>query len=340
MHINRQINGLKILKIAGGSFLAMAAAEGLGLNYSASAGVITLLSIHDTKRETVRVMAKRVMAFFIALLLASLCFRLLGYRPAAVGAFLLVFTPVCILLQIQEGISVCTVLMTHFLTEGSMSLGNVINEGLLLLVGAGIGVGMNLYIPGKKEMIRRKQHRIEEHFRWILAYMAGLLNGEKKNTQEYEEVFLTLDKMIKEGEHDAYSDMENRLLSETKYYLGYMGLRKSQLSVLNRIRFHLNWPYPFPGQARSIASLLLSVSRSFHEYNNARGLLEELEHVKEEMRSQPLPADREEFEARAVLFQVLLELEQFLVIKREFVDALDERDIRMFWQQEEWDCAE
>ena len=42
---------LKILKIAVGSMLAMAAAQALGLRYSSSAGVITLLSIQDTKRE-------------------------------------------------------------------------------------------------------------------------------------------------------------------------------------------------------------------------------------------------------------------------------------------------
>ena len=46
----------------------MAAAEWLGLNYAASAAVITLLSIHDTKRETIRVMAKRMAAFLVALL--------------------------------------------------------------------------------------------------------------------------------------------------------------------------------------------------------------------------------------------------------------------------------
>ena len=52
----------------------MAAAEWLGLNYVASAAVITLLSIHDTKRETIRVMAKRMAAFLVALLLGPVCF--------------------------------------------------------------------------------------------------------------------------------------------------------------------------------------------------------------------------------------------------------------------------
>ena len=61
MHRHGRI--LKILKIAVGSMLAMAAAQALGLRYSSSAGVITLLSIQDTKRETIRVTGRRFLAF-------------------------------------------------------------------------------------------------------------------------------------------------------------------------------------------------------------------------------------------------------------------------------------
>ena len=338
--MNRGLNGLKIIKIAGGSLLSMVAAEWLGLNYAASAAVITLLSIHDTKRETIRVMAKRMAAFLVALLLAPVCFYFLGYRPIAVGAFLLVFTPVCTLLNVQEGISVSTVLMTHFLTEGSVSAGNILNEVLLLLVGTGVGVAMNLYMPGKTGVIRQKQHRIESQFRCILAQMGDMLNGDgrcggnmlKLRDSGDETVFSNLEEMLRQGEEDAYKEMENRLLAETKYYLAYMGLRKNQLLILRRIRSHLEWSDSFPGQARYLARLFMSVSSSFHEYNNARGLLKELEDVKQQMRLQPLPATREEFESRAVLFQVMLELEQFLVLKREFVDGLTQHDIRSFWQ--------
>ena len=47
----------------------------------------------------IRDRAKRMAAFLVALLLAPVCFYWLGYRPIAVGAFLLVFTPVCTLLN-------------------------------------------------------------------------------------------------------------------------------------------------------------------------------------------------------------------------------------------------
>lgn len=361
--MNRYINGLKIVKIAGGTLLSILLAEQLGLNYAASAGVITLLSIHDTKRETFRVMGKRMAAFLMALLLAPVCFNWLGYRPAAVGLFLLLFTPACTYLRMQEGISVSTVLLTHFLAEGSMSWVNIVNEILLLLVGVGVGMVMNLYIPGRKRLIRLEQHRIEEQFRLLLANMAGILetggnrtavSGEIDGAKtvsgaadgaktasgaadcpEYQAGFAVLEEMLEQGERDAYRDMENRLLNDTRYYLSYMALRKSQLMVLRRIQFHLGWSRSFPVQASDISALFASVSRSFHEYNNAEGLLDELEQVKMQMRRQPLPVTREEFEVRAVLFQVLLELEQFLIMKREFVKGLCRQDIRMFWNTDE-----
>ena len=74
---------LKILKIAVGSMLAMAAAQALGLRYSSSAGVITLLSIQDTKRETIRVTGRRFLAFLAAMVLGPVSFALAGYRPLA-----------------------------------------------------------------------------------------------------------------------------------------------------------------------------------------------------------------------------------------------------------------
>ena len=65
---------------------------------------------------------------------------------------------------------------------------------------------------------------------------------------------------------------------------------------------------------------------------SGRGKLSEKE-VKEAMREQPLPELREEFENRAVLFQILLELEQFLEIKKKFVEELSAEEIGKFWRE-------
>lgn len=325
------MNYLKIVKIAAGAFLAIVLAEAIGLKYSASAGVITLLSIQDTKKETIRVMWRRLVSFGAALILAFFSFGLFGYRAVAIGIFLLFFAAICSRFQMLEGISVNTVLVTHFLAEKAMTPRLVWNELLLLIIGAGFGVLLNLYIPGKKKNIKLKQQQIEQLMRDILNRMSDALCGRKQGA-DADQILKLLKEELLAGEKSAFEDMENNLLSETRYYIRYMNMRKNQRTVLQRMNKSIDHLEELPVQAERIAGLLRQISRSFHEYNNAFMLLEELHQVKEGMRSDELPISRPEFENRAVLFQILLDLEQFLVTKREFVEGLSEDEIHEFWE--------
>ena len=330
----------KVMKIAAGAGLAMILAERLGLNYSASAGVITLLSIQDTKKETIRVVVRRLLSFVLAMVISAACFSAFGYGPAAVSVFLLMFSTVCMAFGMQEGISVNTVLMTHFLAERSMNAVNIGNELGLLVTGAGIGVLLNLYIPGKERVIRMSQRQIEGRMKEILWNMAKQLTAadQERSNMPSDQPPLTsrlteLDETLKQGEKSAYEDMENKLLSDTRYYLRYMNMRRTQAFVLGRIEAEMSHLKELPSQARPIAELMERISVSFHEYNNAVELLASLDRGTCSMREQRLPESREEFESRAVLFQILLELEQFLEIKKKFVEELSAEEIGKFWKE-------
>lgn len=337
---------IKVVKIAAGAGLAMVLAECLGIRYSASAGVITLLSIQDTKKETIRVAARRLLSFALAMVCSAVSFALFGYGAAAVCFFLLLFSASCMAFGMQEGISVNTVLMTHFLADRSMTVSDIGNELGLLVIGAGIGMILNLYIPGKEKQIRESQRRIEGQMKEILMCMAEILDiqggaEEEISPAESREAVQDrlrrcleqLDGELKAGEKNAYMDMENKLLAETRYYIRYMNMRRTQAFVLGRIEGELGHLRALPFQARYIARLAERISASFHEYNNAVELLGSLDLVKDYMRKQPLPEEREEFENRAILFQILLELGQFLEIKRKFVEELSDEEVRTFWER-------
>lgn len=325
---------IKVLKIAVGAGISIALAQEIGLNYSTATGVITLLSIQDTKKETIRVMVLRLCSFFLAVALSAVCFSLLGYGALGLGVFLLFFSGASLALGIQEGISVNTVLMTHFMAEQSMSIRNVGNELAILVIGVGMGVLLNLYIPGKGKQIRAKQGAVESRMKEILTDMAGLLSEASEVSREsLQNSLAELEMEVKLGEKHAYEEMENQLLSETGYYLRYMNMRHVQSTILGRIAenvFHLRVRLP---QSDQIARFMERVSAGFHEYNNGVDLLKELEGVTGFMREQTLPDTREEFESRAVLYQILLELELFLEIKRNFVEELTEDEIKKFWKE-------
>ena len=51
------------------------------------------------------------------------------------------------------------------------------------------------------------------------------------------------------------------------------------------------------------------------------------------MKKEGLPVNREEFESRAVLYHILMDLEEFLVFKQRFVKGLNERQKREYWDR-------
>ena len=62
--------------------------------------------------------------------------------------------------------------------------------------------------------------------------------------------------------------------------------------------------------------------------------IEKLEEISEQMKQEELPKTREEFEGRALLYHILMDLEEFLVYKKRFVNGLDEKKLRIYWKQE------
>ena len=87
---------IKSCKIAVAAFAAIALAGELGLKYSATAGIITVLSIQNTKKETLKSARNRGLAFLCALVLSALCFTLIGYHLWAFAVYLLLFSLICL----------------------------------------------------------------------------------------------------------------------------------------------------------------------------------------------------------------------------------------------------
>ena len=88
---------LQGMKLAGGALLAMLLAGALSLRYSATAGIITLLSILGTKRETLTIAAGRLMAYLAALAVAAVCYHVMGFTVWAFAVYLLVFAVIYVL---------------------------------------------------------------------------------------------------------------------------------------------------------------------------------------------------------------------------------------------------
>lgn len=323
---------LRVLKIAIGSTLAIIIANLLHLKYSTSAGIITLLTIQDTKRETLSVAGKRVLAYFISIVTAYIVFHIWGYHITVFAIYLFIFVFVCFLFGLQDALSICAVITTHFLMEKNMGPMLIENETMLLIVGMGSGVILNLYMLDRKHEILADQVAVEDDMRALICTIAdNLIERGREAEEKY--CFKTLEKRVDSAIAKAYENVNNNLISDTKYYLEYMEMRKRQCIILKRLYEQVDSLKHSYRQHEIIAEYLREMSKHFHKCNNAVALVVELEAIKEEFANDDLPTTREEFESRAILYYIMYELQSFLEIKKAFVESLSQSEIDNYWRR-------
>lgn len=323
---------LKLFKIAIGSAVAIFLADLLGLSYSTSAGIITLLTIQDTSRETIVISAKRGCAFLLATALAYMIFHLLGYHVFSYGIFLFLFIACCGPLHLGNAVSINAVLVTHYLMEKNMAFSMIGNEALILVIGAGIGTVLNLYMPDKSREIRAMQYQLEEDLRNVLLRMSEYIRKEERSDYTGN-CFDKLQTDIDAGKKQAFAYMNNTFFQESKYFLVYMNMREQQMVVLRDIYKKIISMRTILPQTNRVSELLHEIAVTFGESNNARELLAKREEVLTQMKESGLPVTRQEFEDRAVLYGILMDLEYFLQLKKEFADSLTQEQIRRYWHE-------
>lgn len=304
------------VKTALGAVAAMALAEALGLQYAATAGVIAVLSIMGTRRETLRIAAGRLAAFLSAMVIAWGCFELLGFTLAGYGAYLLLFTCLCGVMGWTYAVSMVAVLASHVLAVGSMSWAVVANEALLFLIGAACGMAVNLHLRPDAEGMRRRMQGVDEGLRHVLKALARGQEG----LAEANDCLQALEQELALARRQAEQNAANTFAPAPLYPLRYVRMRADQRRVLQQMAAAMGRIGSLPPQYAQVCALLARVEAEFSMTNDVAALLEALERLVADMRAQPLPAERAEFESRALLYYVLLRLEDFLQLKRRFVD--------------------
>jgi uncharacterized membrane protein YgaE (UPF0421/DUF939 family) len=324
---------IKIIKIALGSTIAILIAYLLNLQYAVAAGVIVLLSIQDTKKATLQMAIKRVLAFIVTCAIAYIVFLLFSFTPIAYGIYLLIFSFFCIFFKMQDALAMNAVLATHFLLEQTMGWTIILNEAFLLLIGAGIGILLNLYIPNNVKQIRKTQETIERCLKSVLTELAQRIEQTEK-IDEPKVCNSMLKKHIKEGMEHAYVNMHNTFFQDSRYFIKYMGMRKQQSYVLKEMYEKAETLTMVTIQSLAIADFIRVVEETLSESNNTERLLVDEKLLMERCQNDLLPVTREEFETRAILYILLMNFRMFLTIKKDFVESLSEGQKRKFWKVE------
>ncbi|CAI3328199.1 aromatic acid exporter family protein [Enterococcus cecorum] len=308
--------GLRTIKTVIASVLAILIATQLHLLYATAAGIIAILSVGNTKKTSLKSGLGRVLSLGLAIILSFICFTTLGFHTWAFGVFLLVFIPLSVRFNLADAIVVNSVLITHFLVEKSFSWQMILNEMLLMTIGVGLALLLNLYMPDNEKQLKEDIKAIEEDFRTIIFAMAAHLNLEK--IAPLDDACLDLRSKLRAALNQAHIHQKNQWISEEDYYLEYFSMRLAQLRILRdmvNLLIEIDIDGLFVDELRKV---LISTAENFAEEKDGKLILWQIEAVYQNYRQKPLPQTREEFENRALLFQFLQSFRSFVEIKAIF----------------------
>ncbi len=303
------------VKAAAGAATAIALAMLLQLQYAATAGIITVLSLMGTKRETLRIARGRLAALFVGLGIAYVSYSLLGYGLTGFAAYLFVFAAVCYACRWGYAVPMVSVLVSHFMA-GQMGWEELANEALLFLIGTGVGVLVNLHLRADEKAMQRHLRTVDELMR---AAMHALGQGQEGGAYA-ERVLEALKRELTQAEQLAIDNADNTFGDAPLYPVRYVQMRANQRRILVQIAGALSDVREDTPQHAEVCALMARVAEEYSRENDVAALLAAVQGVVTGMRTQPLPVSREEFESRAVLYYVLLRMEDFLLLKRQFYE--------------------
>lgn len=308
--------GYRTIKTAIGTPIAITIAQLIGVTNVAAAGMLTILCIQPSRKKSVQSAWHRFLACLLAIVFSIVFFETFGYNPLVLGALLALFIPTCVLLKIEQGILTATVITLNLYGFGLIKFDFLYEQILLIIIGIGTGLLVNIYMPSLDKKLQEKQRELESNFQTILYEIALYIRKQHMDWDGKE--LANVEDILDEAEELVKRDRENHMLKDDHYYYNYFRMRRKQFNILQQMLPLVTRIPEKDDISETIAAFFEKLSYSVHPGNTAILFLQELRTLYDAFKEEDLPLSQEEFETRASLHQLLHELEEYLILKSKF----------------------
>ncbi len=333
--LKRQKLLLLALKTAIGGSAAIYIAEKIGIQLAVSAGIITMLSLVSTKWGTLKLSLLRILTFLMSVALCWGVFQVVSSKWIEFGVFLFFLILICEALGFRNTISVNAVIGTHFLTTQDFSAEFIWNEALLVVIGITIAIVLNLvHVNGSHEQgIIQSMRHVEHQMQEILEELAGYLQQQKIGDHVWRDIAF-LEKDLEGFIEQAVEYQNNTFHSHPSYYIYYFEMRLKQCGILQSLHSEMQKIRELPRQAEIISDYIKEVKKHVTEMNDPKLQITQLKCILEKMKQHELPTNFEEFENEAMLYHIMMDLEEFLLYKKRFIESIDAKQFQIYWKRE------
>ncbi len=210
-----------------------------------------------------------------------------------------------------------SVLSTHLLVSNPIDIYWIINEFGLTLIGIGVALIFNLFTESLEHKFEENKLNIEEGYRKILYSMGETLITHAVPIDE-QRVLEEIEENIAATKALALEINNNYLFKEKTQFIKYIDMRIMQMDTMKRMKKHFQRFYMKYEQTKMLSDLTKEVANNLSEENDCLELINKVNFLRDVYKQMDLPKSRDEFENRALLFQFLNDLEEFLQIKRDY----------------------
>jgi uncharacterized membrane protein YgaE (UPF0421/DUF939 family) len=304
--------GFRTLKTAVGVSAAIAIAFALQLEFYTSAGILTLLCIQKTRRESLAAVLERLYACLLGLALSGALYWAFGFGPWTILPLFLLFIPLTVRLRITGGIASSSVIMMHLYVQGRIDAAFLLNELAIIAIGLGVALVVNVYMPGIDKQVQRYKEEIDRLMAVVLEEYAkymkdgyGLWDGKE---------LLELSEVLSKARNLAILEVENNLTRRSNPFYHYFDRKQQQFQILERMLPMVSRVDIRLDQGIRLGEFLENIAYSLRHpapHDFARHA-DKLRDIRELHKGLPMPENRAEFENRANLFGLANELEGFI----------------------------
>lgn len=294
--------------------LSLLVAQALGLKFSSSAGIITILDIFETRKATLKGGLKRTLSATIALVLGILIFEIFDYKTWAFGLYLLLFVPLSFLLKIELGLGPSSVVVTHLLSYGEINSSIIFNELGLILIGTGFAMLTNLYAPESQDELKKWIEDIDGDIKDILNFFGDTLVN-NLDVKIYDGKIKKLEDDINKALNLAIIENDNRIENSKNLLIG-LSHREREKDLLMEMYDDLKSIPKEYDDGKLISDLMIDTANNLSDNGDMVKVKKRIEFLQEHFHMMELPETHEDFIIRSSIFQVFRSLNQFIDISK------------------------
>ena len=307
--------GFRTVKTAVGMTLGVIICKLLGLDNYASSAILVVLCIQHTKMHSVQAILSRLVSCLLILFLGSAIFSLLGQHAFVLGLIVLLFIPLTVVLNVQEGVITSCVILLHVFNAKAINGHLILNEIMLLIVGLGIAFLMNLMMPSLDKKLNHFKQDIENQITEIfnIFSQACSMHNDHLNIK-FDSLLLN----IKKAKSLAFRDVKNHFVRNENSFYHYFDMREEQVELLKRMTSLLERINTDDPILEKISQLMYEIGSNVNSNDYTALRLHSLYEIRLSLDDLPLPTTHKTLNSRAHIIQILNELEEYLNIKSQF----------------------